>query len=66
MIKRWNILFTFPKLSAAHAQQFATVEAPNLGGAIKKAFDQVKKKQGVKGARIREGKISFSVEESDS
>lgn len=58
--KTWNIMFTFPMARAAHAQQFASVKASNLGLALNRAFKEVKQKN--KGLRISEGKCTFTVE----
>lgn len=60
--KRYNIRFQFPKAKAAHAEPFASVVAANLGTAVNRAWNVVKKQKGIKGARIDEGKLTFYTE----
>lgn len=63
--KLYNIRFLFPKVKAAYAEQFVSIAAGNLGMAVNRGFAQVKTRKGVKGARISEGKITFTTEELD-
>lgn len=64
--KRYNIRFLFPKLKAAFAEHFVSVIAGNLGTATNRAYNEVKKKKGVKGARIDEGRMTFTTEPLDN
>jgi len=61
--KRWNIRFLIYELPAAHAEQFVSVEAANMGLALNRGWAEVKKRAGVKGKRFRTGKITFSLED---
>ena len=61
--KRFNIQFKLPQLSASHYLQFASVEQPTLERALKEAWRKVKTRPAVKGKRIKEGVISFTIEE---
>ena len=63
--KRYNVQFEFRELSASHYRHFASVEAANLGLAINRAWAEVKKNQHVKGRRLSEGKITFTVEKGE-
>lgn len=61
-IKVWNFFFKFPTAKAAHAEQLVTVKgASNLGLATNRAWSVLKKRQGIKGARLEEGSISWTV-----
>ena len=62
VVKRWHLFFLFPKAKSAHAQQMASVDAPDLGKAVQLGWKAIKTRQGIKGARLSEGKISFTVE----
>lgn len=63
MSKRWNLLFTFPKLPAGHAQQFKSVEATDVGVAINRGLKEIKKNPAIKGKRITEGRVNFTLED---
>lgn len=61
MIKNWEISFKLEQLAAAHYWQSTTVEAPDLGLAIKRAWAIVKKRPAVKGKRVKTGSVSFKI-----
>ena len=61
-VKHWNFFFKFPTAKAAHAQQIVSVDAPNLGKATKTAWEIIKKRQGIKGCKLEQGSISWTVE----
>lgn len=63
--KRWNILFRINELPAAHAEQFVSVEAANIGLAINRGWAEVKKRPNVKGKRVKTGRITFNEETGD-
>jgi hypothetical protein len=59
--KSWTIDFKLPQLAAGHYWQSTTVEAPDLGLAIKRAWAEVKKRPSVKGKRIKQATIAVTV-----
>ena len=63
MDKNWNITFKLPELPASRYYQAVTVKASNLGLAINRAWAEVKKRQHVKGRRVKQGQVSFEVED---
>lgn len=65
--KTFDFLFTFPKAKAAHAQQFKSETANDLGTAFNRAWKDVKKRQGIKGSKgiLSQGKVSFTVRGED-
>lgn len=62
--KKWNILFRVNELPAAHAEQFVSIDAANLGLAINRGWTEIKKRQNVKGKRVKSGRITFHVEDT--
>ncbi len=49
--KRWRIVVTFPELTAARAQQEATIEAGTLAAACARALREIRARPGIKGRR---------------
>lgn len=63
MEKNWTITFYVEQLAAAHAWQSTTVDASDLGLAIKRAWAIVKKRPAVKGRRVKSGSVKFTLNE---
>lgn len=62
-VKTWNFFFKFPTAKAAHAEQIVTVKgASNLGLATNRAWAILKTRQGIKGGRLEQGSISWTME----
>lgn len=62
MTKSFIITFKLPSLPSAHTWQSATVEASDIGLAIKRAWNIIKKRPIVKGRRIKQGEVKFEIE----
>jgi hypothetical protein len=60
-MKTWTINFKLPQLAAAHYWQSAQVEAPDIGRAVTKAWQVVKKRPAVKGKRIKEFTVTGAI-----
>lgn len=60
-MKSWIIDFKLPQLSAAKYWHSVSVQAPDLGLAVKRGWAEIKKRPGVKGKRLKEATISISI-----
>lgn len=61
MSKQWLVNFKLKEIAASKYYQSASVEASDLGLAVRRAWAIVKKREGVKGKRLRN--VDISVEE---
>jgi hypothetical protein len=60
--KKWVVDFNLVNLKAGKNWQSVEVEATGIGQAVKKAWDVVRTRNGVKGKRVNEAKVSIRQE----
>ncbi len=61
-IKKWVVNFKLPQLSASHYYHSVMVDAPDVGLAIRRAWQEIKKRPAVKGKRIKEATVTIGLE----
>lgn len=65
-MKKWIVNFKLKEVAASKYYQSATVEASDMGLAVKRAWSMVKKREGVKGRRINSVDITVNKEAEDA
>ena len=60
-IKEVNVNATFPTAIAKAACQSAIGKGSNISVAVKRALDQIMKRNGIKGTRVKAFKLTVSV-----
>lgn len=60
--KKWIVDFNLLALKGGKNWQSVEIEATGIGQAVKKAWDVVRTRNGVKGKRINEAKVSVRQE----
>jgi len=64
-MKKYSVNFKLREVPASKYYQSATVEASNVGLAVNRAWAEVKKRDGIKGKRIKNVDISVYQLEDD-
>lgn len=59
-MKKWVVNFKLKEIAASKYYQSATVDATDLGLAVRRAWAMVKKREGIKGKRIKTVDIAVS------
>jgi hypothetical protein len=57
-MKKYSVNFKLREVPASKYYQSATVEASSIGLAVNRAWAEVKKRDGIKGKRIKNAEIS--------
>lgn len=58
MSKQWSLMFDFPEALAKHHLQGVTMTTDNPGLALKRGYQIVRKREGIKGHRLTKFKVS--------